>query len=404
MNSIPVALRSPEPASFASTATRPGRTRIAAIDLLDRLDEAAPVWERLMADDPVATPFADWQWIAAWQRDVGERAGFEPRIIVARDDHDAPLFLIPFALRRRYGLTTARYFGATHSHLNMGLWRRDLVGSVTAIQLTAVLADVAERAGIDLFMLRNQPISWDGCPNPLALLPHQPVPDNVYRLDFHGRNGEQVIKGRLKPNMRGVLRNKERKLEKLAGYRYFQASTAADVDRLLDAFLVQKAAQFAEHGVRNVFAESGMDEFLRAACKAGLAQGRPAIELHAIEGGGEALAILGGVAGQHRFSAMFNSYTLTKHGRWSPGLIILTHVIRNCADRGLDSFDLGVGYASYKWFFCKDIDPLIDSFLPFSARGRIAAAACRSGFALKRWIKTTPQVWNTVQTVRRALA
>ena len=51
-----------------------------------------------------------------------------------------------------------------------------------------------------------------------------------------------------------------------------------------------------------------------------------------------------------------------------------------------------------------NIDPLFDSFLPFSPRGRLAAALCRSGFALKRWIKTTPPVWNAVQTVRRTLA
>ena len=35
--------------------------------------------------------------------------------------------------------------------------------------------------------------------------------------------------------MRSRLRTKERKLQKLAGYRYIQAATAADIDRLLDA-------------------------------------------------------------------------------------------------------------------------------------------------------------------------
>lgn len=403
MNSVPVTLVSPK-AAAAVPAHRPGRSEVAHIDQFDSFEAAGPAWERLLAAGAVETPFTDMRWLAAWQRHVGEPHRFKPLIAVGRDDHDAPLFLLPLALKRSRGLTSARFFGATHAHLNMGLWRREVAGAMSADRLRAILAGLADKNGIDLFMLRNQPFGWDGCDNPLARLPHQRVADDVYRLDFHGRNGEQVIKGRLKPNMRGLLRNKERKLEKLSGYRCFRASTAAEVDRVLDAFFVQKAAHFADQGVRNVFAAPGMDAFLRAACRTGLAEGRPPIELHALEGGGEVIAVLGGVAGRQRFAAMFNSYTRSENGRWSPGLIIATHVIRDCADRGLDSFDLGVGYAAYKWFFCKDVDPLFDSFLPFSAAGHAAALACRSSLALKRWIKTTPPVWNAVQTVRRLLA
>lgn len=406
MNSIPAAL----PSSLPSRNVRPlvsgpddvRRGGIAHVDAFTRLEDALPVWQRLSAVDAIVTPFADPNWIAAWYRHVGEQQGLEPLIVVARDEFDAPLLLLPLAVRRGR-VSVAQYFGGNHSHLNMGIWRRDVAQSITPDQLRSVLAEVARRSGVDVFSLRNQPLSWNGCDNPFALLPHQRCSDDVYRLEFNGRTGEQVIKIRLKPNMRGLLKNKERKLAKLDGYRYVRAATAAEVDRLLDAFFVQKAAQFAVRGIRDVFSESGVNAFLRDACKIGLADGHPAIELHALEGGGEVLAILGGVAGRRRFASMFNSYTLSEHGRWSPGLIIITHVIRSCADRGLSSFDLGVGFAQYKWFFCKDIDPLFDSFLPFSAKGRLAAATCRSAFALKRWLKTMPRVWNALLMARRAL-
>ncbi len=406
MNSVPAALPSPSsrnarPLVPASDGTR--SVEIAYIDAFTRLEDATPVWERLSALDSVMTPCSDLDWIAAWQRRVGTTQGLEPLIVVARDEFDAPLLLLPFAVRRGRHVTVAQYFGGTHSHLNLGVWRRDVAAAITAEQLRSVLGDIARRSGIDVFMLRNQPLSWDGCDNPFARLPHQRGSDDVYRLEFNGGSGEQVIKTRLKSNMRGLLKNKERKLAKLDGYRYVRAATAAEADHILDAFFVQKAAQFAARGIRDVFSEPGINEFLRDACKTGLAEGHPAIELHAIEGGGEILAILGGVAGRRRFASMFNSYTLTEHGRWSPGLVIITHVIRSCADRGLASFDLGVGFAQYKWFFCKDIDPLFDSFLPFSTTGRLAAMACRSAFSLKRWLKTMPRVWNALQTVRRAL-
>jgi CelD/BcsL family acetyltransferase involved in cellulose biosynthesis len=210
-----------------------------------------------------------------------------------------------------------------------------------------------------------------------------------------------VIKARLKPALRGLLKSKEKKLAKLDGYRYFRASTAAEADRLLAAFLMQKAAHLKAQGVRNAFAAPGVAEFLRAACIEGLESGNPAIELHAIEGGGEVLAIIGGTANAQRFSSMFNSYTLTEHARWSPGLILISHLVRYCAERGLESYDLGAGYAAYKRFFCKTVDPMLDSFLGFSERGHVAAAACRTLQACKRWIKSTGPLWAIVRAVRR---
>ena len=45
---------------------------------------------------------------------------------------------------------------------------------------------------------------------------------------------------------------------------------------------------------------------------------------------------------------MFNTYTLSEHSRHSPGLILLMHMIEDCAARGVRSFDIGVGRARYK--------------------------------------------------------
>jgi CelD/BcsL family acetyltransferase involved in cellulose biosynthesis len=98
---------------------------------------------------------------------------------------------------------------------------------------------------------------------------------------------------------------------------------------------------------------------------------------------------------------MFNSYTLTEHARWSPGLILIQHMLRHCADRGIASYDLGAGFAAYKRYFCKTTDPLFDSMIAFSERGHIAAALCRMGLAGKRWIKSTGPLWTVARAMRR---
>jgi CelD/BcsL family acetyltransferase involved in cellulose biosynthesis len=404
MCSSPVGLRSADVPGAGAALDRVRRIRIARVDVHHSLTDARSSWERLTAADCVYTPFSRFQWIAAWQRHVGEIQGATPVIIVARDDDDVPLFLLPLARTRCARLNVARYFGERHAYLNMGLWRRDAADAVTPDALRAVFQQVAAESGIDLFVLRNQPAVWAGCANPLARLSHRRAVENVHRLDFCGFSGEQVIKERLGSQLRKNLNKKERKLQALDGYRYLRAGTIADVNRFLDAFVAQKAANFAARGVSNAFGEPGIMAFLHAACQDGLAEGRPVIELHAIEGDGEVLAVIGGSTDGRRFAAMFNSYTQTEHSRWSPGLILVTHVVRTAANRGLDSFDLGAGQAAYKSFFCKDVDHLFDNVLPFSAPGHAAAAVCRAESTVKRWIKQTPAAWNAVQALRRKLS
>jgi CelD/BcsL family acetyltransferase involved in cellulose biosynthesis len=404
MRSVDVALRSADLARDASCLAGGQSVEVGSVDIFDDLAAAAPAWDRLSDSGAVATPFGRREWIEPWQRHIGTAARLRPLIAVARDRRGEPLFLLPLAYRAGRMVTFAHFFGGRHSQLNMALWRRDAAAAATADHINGVLATIAQRCGIDLFVLLNQPALWDGRPNPLAQLPHQPSPDDVFRVDFDGASGDEVIRTRLKPSLRGVLKSKEKKLARLDGYRYFRAATAADADRLLAAFLTQKAAHLKAQGVANAFAEPGVSAFLHAACTDGLASGRPSIELHAIEGGGEVLAVMGGTANPDRFSSMFNSYTLTEHAHWSPGLILIQHMLRHCADRGIASYDLGAGYAQYKRFFCKTVDPLFDSVLAFSERGHIAAAACRAGLGGKRWIKSSGPLWSMVRAVRRIAA
>jgi len=173
------------------------------------------------------------------------------------------------------------------------------------------------------------------------------------------------------------------------------------IDRVLAAFWPQKAARFAKQGIHNVFDDRGVKDFIHAGCRDGLDEGRPAIELHALEGGGDMLAIVGGVADAERFSVMFNSITDTEHARLSPGIILMADIVAACARRGLTSYDLGAGHAPYKDYFCSGSAQRFDSFIPFSARGRLLAAACQASDALRRSLKTTPALMSALQTMRR---
>ncbi len=114
------------------------------------------------------------------------------------------------------------------------------------------------------------------------------------------------------------------------------------------------------------------------------------------------IAIFAGVADGQRFSMMFNTYTMSEHARYSPGLILMRYIIDRYAERGYRSLDLGIGSDDYKRMFCKDDDDIFDSFVPLTSRGKLAAMAMSSLSHGKRLVKQNQMLFDLARRLRQA--
>ena len=100
---------------------------------------------------------------------------------------------------------------------------------------------------------------------------------------------------------------------------------------------------------------------------------------------------------------MFNTYTMSGNSRYSPGLILMRNIIDNYAGHGYRALDLGIGSDDYKRLFCKSDEPIFDSFIPLSLRGK-AAAGAMSGFNRAKYlVKHNRALLQAAQTLRGAL-
>ncbi len=154
----------------------------------------------------------------------------------------------------------------------------------------------------------------------------------------------------------------------------------------------------------DAFAFPGVRRFVEAAAIEPLRDGKPLIELYALSVDDIIVATMGGIVGGGRFCAMFNSIIQGRFAAESPGEQLILKLVRNCCERGLDTFDLGVGEARYKNLLCGDTEPLFDSYLPLSAAGRLLAFTFASGAAAKRTIKQRHALWTLVRAMRRLRA
>jgi len=375
--------------------------QLARIDIARRLEDVEQVWRRFENQGAIQSPYQRSEWATLWRRHVSPHYATTPLLVIGYDADNKPLFLWPLSIRRTSGITIAMFIGGKHATLNLPAWRPDYAERLSASELNYILDQVAYRAPeLDLLLLLNQPAIWNGMSNPFALLPHQRAAEDNYRLTLTASADSHA---NISHGMRRRLRKKENHLVRLPGYRYLRAATAEDVDRCLDAFFVQKAAQLSARGFRNVFNQPGIKSFVRAACHQGLAEGRPVIELHVLEADGELLALFAGVHDSRRYTLAFNSLTRSANARHSPGLVLLQHIIHDCAVRGFEAFDIGPGDVRYKKYFCREYEPVFDSIVPMSARGRMVAPIFRTLLFAKSQIKRSPVLWNFLANAKRRL-
>ncbi len=400
---------SPPPMNVLPLRTLPARSRplestdarVARVEIIEDMGCAEGPWRALEQGDCLSTPYQHYEFLKIWQRQVGAPSGVTPFIVVGFNAAGAPLFLWPLGRRRVGGMQVAEFLGGKHANFNMGVWRRDTAEALGAEDLRDVLARLAGH--IDLLHLTHQPLTWGGSTNPFALLPHM----RAANFGFSGAlipDYEALLRARTNSATRKKMRKKERALASCGDVHFAQADGDRDVRRVLDVFFKQKGARMRVLGVTDAFAPAGVRRFIEAAATTHLTDGEPLLELYSLKVGDIIVATMGGIVGGGRFSAMFNSIIKDRYAAESPGEQLLARVVRHCCERGLTTFDLGIGEANYKTLFCEDAEPLFESHLPVSPAGRLLAVWFGIAARCKRTIKGHTVLWETVRFFRRLRA
>ena len=366
-------------------------------------DSVEPVrddWRKLEAEG-AHTPYQRLAWSEAYLAHVGVAEGIKPAIAVVHGPDGAALALFPFCVTHARPARIVRFIGGKHANFNMGLFARDAGRLLDPRALTALFKALRAATGAQVAILENQPREWQGFANPLAVLPCRDSPDPAYKFSFTG-DLAGMLEAKLSPDARRKLKRKERKLGELGAVTFRRAETQEDLRRVLGAFFRQKAERFAILGQPDVFAEPGVAAFIREAASHGLQQGNPAIEMYYTAAGERIVATYGAAISPERFCGMFTSFDSAEDVfRWSPGDLMLYHLIGLMGARGLKVFDLGVGEAHYKGGYCDEYEPLFDTVMPLSMAGHAVSLAYGAAAAAKHRIKASPRALALVNRLRR---
>ncbi|AOG05192.1 GNAT family N-acetyltransferase [Bosea sp. RAC05] len=361
-----------------------------SLSVVDEIAALADEW-RALEDRALVTPYQAYGWVRPFTDTVGAAERMAFRHAVLRDAGGAALAILPLVITRRSGIRFAEFIGGKHANYHMGIYDPAFAAGLDAAGARLMLAEIgAAIGGLDAFIFVNQPMQWQGVPNPLAQLAGGPSPSGAYKLALVPGDGEGSLRRSMSSHAHKKLKNKRNRFVTYGPSEMVRARTPAEIARVIDAFLRQKAARFAMMGIADPFAPPAVRRFLERGAQAE-GDRPPVLELYSLDVAGQSVATYVGAVQAGRFSGMATSFAMDSEvAKTSPGEILLVDLIRLKSREGITVFDLGVGEARYKTTICDERDDLVDSFLPLTARGHAFALFSRAKREAKRRIKASP--------------
>jgi CelD/BcsL family acetyltransferase involved in cellulose biosynthesis len=392
----------PAPRATPKRRAAPSSQRFAFVEVFDAIEAVRAPWAEIAAAAP-ASPYQSFDFARLWLETIGAARGVAPMIVVARDEAGDVVALLPLGAVRKGPLRLAAFLGGKDANLNLGLFRPGLAWSREEIAALFREAARLARPRVDAFLLVNQPRAWRGVANPIAVAASQPSPSFAYKsalpADFSAWRDAHASKDAQKK-----LRKKAKRLEAMGALIHRRAVDGNEAERVLAAFDAQRGARMRALGIPDAYASAPARAFLDGLALCGLAAGAPRLELHALFLGDRIVATFGALCAGDRMSGLFISYDADPEiAKSSPGELMVQAMVREAIERGLSTFDLGVGEARYKDEACESVEELFDSAIAATPLGRLAALAFALKQRAKRRVKHAPRLRALAARLRAAL-
>lgn len=366
-------------------------------------DGLAPVERRWRAFERTAdaTVFQTYEWLAAWQRHIGEREGVRPVVVVGSAANGETLFIMPLAVvPRAYGRVLT-FLGAELGDYNAPLLAPDFAQRVPdpLALMRRVFACLRAHAHYDLVIFERLPETVGDQPDPLLKLPIMLHPSGAY-LTRLADDWEVFYAEKRSSSTRQRDRAKRKKLAKFGEVRIVHPTSEQDIVATLDTLMAQKGRAFARMGVTDMFLRPGYREFYHAVAIEPAT--RDLVHVSRLQVGDETAAVNLGLTFRDRYYYILASYGDGELARFGPGAAHLRDLMQYAIGRGFRVFDFTVGDEPYKREWCGE-SLLYDYIAGAGVRGTTVAAVLRTARSLKRIIKRNPRLWKMAFRTRELI-
>jgi CelD/BcsL family acetyltransferase involved in cellulose biosynthesis len=345
------------------------------------------------------TVFQTYEWLSAWQRNIGTTLGTRPAIVVGRDSVGGLLFIAPLAVERKGFARVLTWLGSDLCDYNGPLLAPGFTpkgGGERFKQIwREVLACVDREPSLsfDLVRLGKMAEKVGDQPNPFLALGVTVNPSGAYLTHLSG-DWETFYNEKRSSATRRRDRTKRKKLAEFGEVAFVNPSPA-DIAGTLDTLMAQKAAAFAHMGVANLFAKLGYAAFFHD-----IAANREMVHISRLDVGTVKAACNLGLVFRGCYYHVLASYDGDEVSKYGPGAAHLHDLMAYAIGKKCNVFDFTIGDERYKRDWSDTELKLFDHVSAATLRGWPVVAASVGFSKVKRFIKQTPVIWDAFQKMR----
>jgi len=305
---------------------------------------AAADWPSITAPpDLKMYAFQSREFLDVWMSTIGKARGSECYLVVVKDEHRRPLLYLPLAIETRFNVRLLRFMDAGVSDYNAPILGSD--HKLTQQQFDRVWSDiVALLPKFDAFDLQKIPSDVLGRFNPLTYLDGECYPSSGHSIALGMLPGGINVRPSVKAQRKN-LRRRLRALSEIGHADFVINPSAASKEYVLDRLLELKRQKYLRTIGRDFLAAPGVARFYREMAAPNRI-GR-VTHLSAVICNGKVVSGHLGFMGRGRFHYVLPAYD-TEFRRFEVGHLLLQHLIDQSHEKGLRTFDLGVGDFPYK--------------------------------------------------------
>lgn len=357
---------------MATNACLPSHCRV---QVSRNLADLASVWPGFAeASGHALLAFQHREVLEVWRDTIGLARQVDPLFVRVDSPHGTPLMLLPLAIERGGGVRQLAFMDGGVADYNAPV----LGGAATSIDATAMRqlwhSIVAVVPAFDVVRFTKMPATVAGVPNPLVLLGATPDRHSAYLTDLTASPSAAPSGKPFKGiSMSRDSERQRRRLAEIGKLTFKIAETDGERRQLLDVMMRYKRRRYLETRGVDSFARPGYPAYYQEMTNR--LGGSGAVHLSALVLDGTPLAVHWGIATPRRYYYLMPAYAGGEWPKYSPGSLLMEHLIDWCRRQGMTTFDLGVGDEPYKLKIAHETVPLFALSQACTMAGRAYLAA-----------------------------
>ena len=331
--------------------------------------------------------FQSREFLDIWLDTIGKASRIETCFVVVRDA-GRPVLFLPLIIETKFNVRLLRFMDCGVADYNAPIVAADRM--LSRQEFHEVWADVLARLpSFDVIDLKKIASDVAGALNPLTYLDCTPFGDSGHAIALT-RLRDRTDTRRTEARLRRKLQNYAKGLSQVGEPRFIVNPEAAEAARMAERLLELKRQKYQRTSTPDFLAAPNVERFYREM----LSPGRLGTisQLSALTVGDTVASAHLGFIGRGRFYYIFSAYD-TAFGRHRVGHLLLQHLIDQSVTQDFDTFDLGIGDASYKNKWATHRVALHSHQRAVTAAGRLYLQMRRVGrfvsaSSIRTWFKT----------------